>query len=107
MAFDTTTLVNTAMDTLTAQWYNALVTGLGLSPDQFQLYQGPNSAMNTSQEMWNLFNAVPPKSINNYYNPSQINNVFTVSPPNTYRTILVGSGGLISTTRKSINLLIL
>ncbi len=69
-----TTSVNTAMDTLTAQWYNAVVTGLGLSPDQFQLYQGPNSAMNTSQEMWDLFNAVPPKSINSYYNPSQINN---------------------------------
>lgn len=68
------TSVNQAMDTLTAQWYNAVVTGLGLSPDQFQLYQGPNSAMNTSQDMWNLFNAVPPASINNYYNPSQVNN---------------------------------
>ncbi|MGL6370243.1 hypothetical protein ACSZNB_11580 [Aeromonas hydrophila] len=69
-----TTSVNEAMDKLTAQWYNALVTGLGLSPDQFQLYQGPNSAMSTSQDMWNLFNAVPPASINNYYNPSQVNN---------------------------------
>jgi len=69
-----TTAVSLAMDTLTAQWYNAVVTGLGLSPDQFQLYQGPNSAMTTSQEMWNVFNAVPPASINNYYNPSQINN---------------------------------
>lgn len=69
-----TTSVNEAMDKLTAQWYNALVTGLGLSSDQFQLYQGPNSAMSTSQDMWNLFNAVPPASINNYYNPSQVNN---------------------------------
>jgi len=69
-----TTSVNSAMDTLTAQWYNAVVTGLGLSADNFQLYQGPNSAMNTSQDMWNLFNAIPPKSINNYYNPAQLNN---------------------------------
>lgn len=66
--------VATAMDTLTAQWYNAMTTGLGLDPTQFQLYQGPNSLMSTSQEMWNMFNAVPPLSINNYYNPSQINN---------------------------------
>jgi hypothetical protein len=68
------TAVSTAMDTLTAQWYNAMTTGLGLSPDQFQLYQGPNSLMSTSQVMWNMFNAVPPLSINSYYNPSQINN---------------------------------
>ncbi|MGF1735457.1 hypothetical protein [Photobacterium satsumensis] len=66
--------VNSAMDTLTAQWYNAMVTGLGLDPNQFQLYQGPNSLMSTSQDMWNVFNAVPPKSVNNYYNPNQSNN---------------------------------
>jgi len=66
--------VEAAMDTLTAQWYNAMVTGLGLDPEQFQLYQGANSMMSTSQDMWNMFNAVPPKSINNYYNPSQTNN---------------------------------
>ena len=27
-----------AMKTLTQQWYNALVTGLSLSPDSFQLF---------------------------------------------------------------------
>lgn len=65
---------NDAMNTLTAQWYNAVVTGLQLSPDQFQLYQGPNSMASTSQDMWNIFSAVPPNSINNFYNPSQANN---------------------------------
>lgn len=68
--------IQESMDILTAQWYNATVTGLGLSPDQFQLYQGTESVMSTSPEMWAIFNAIPPKSINNYYNPSQ-NNQFT------------------------------
>lgn len=63
-----------AMQTLTAQWYNAVVTGLGLSPQQFQLFQGPGSTPATSQLMWNIFNAVPPNTINNYYDPSQANN---------------------------------
>ncbi len=66
--------VNEAMQDLTAQWYNALVTGLGLSSNSFQLYQGPNSMMSTSQAMWNLFNAVPPATINNYNDPASANN---------------------------------
>jgi hypothetical protein len=65
---------NEAMETLTAQWYNAMITGLGLSNQQFQLYQGPNSMVKTSQDMWNLFNAVPPTSVNNYFDPNQANN---------------------------------
>lgn len=66
--------VNEAMQTLTAQWYNTMVTGLGLSDQQFQLYQGPNSLVTTSQDMWNMFNAVPPKAVNsNYLDPSQSN----------------------------------
>lgn len=63
-----------AMSTLTQQWYNSVITGLGLSPDNFQLYQGAGSTANTSQEMWNMFNTVPPKSINSYFDPAQVNN---------------------------------
>jgi hypothetical protein len=63
-----------AMQTLTEQWYNAVITGLGLSDQQFQLFQGPGSVASTSQIMWNLFNAVPPASLNNYYDPNQANN---------------------------------
>lgn len=66
--------VNEAMQTLTAQWYNALVTGIGVDPEQFQLYQGPNSLMNTSQAMWDMFDTVPPTTANNYYNPGGANN---------------------------------
>ena len=65
---------NTAMQTLTAQWYNALVTGLGLSDQEFQLYQGSNSVVKASQDMWNVFNAVPPTAVNNYNDPVQANN---------------------------------
>ena len=63
-----------AMQTLTAQWYNSVVTGLGLSDQQFQLFQGPGTTPTTSQIMWNLFNAVPPNTVNSYYDPSQANN---------------------------------
>jgi hypothetical protein len=31
---------NQAMETLTAQWYNAVVTGLGLSPSNFNFSRG-------------------------------------------------------------------
>jgi hypothetical protein len=66
---------NEAMQTLTEQWYNAMVTGLGLSAQHFQLYQGSNSIMDTSAKMWDLFNTVPPTSVNNFYNPAQVNNL--------------------------------
>lgn len=66
--------ITDAMTTLTAQWYNSMVTGLGLSDQAFQLYQGPNSMVTTSQAMWNIFNAVPPTSANSYYDPAQVNN---------------------------------
>ncbi len=65
--------VKQAMETLTQQYYNATVTGLGLDPNMFQLYQGNGSSPGTSQEMWNIFNVVPPKTLTNYYDPSQVN----------------------------------
>jgi hypothetical protein len=63
-----------AMQTLTQQWYNALVTGLSLSPNNFQLYQGTQPVGPTSDWLWKIFDAVPPKSVNNSYDPSQSNN---------------------------------
>jgi len=66
--------VQNAMETLTEQWYNAIVTGLSLSPNNFQLFQGTESTGATSDWIWNILDAIPPKSINNYYNPSQTNN---------------------------------
>jgi len=66
--------VQDAMDNLTKQWYNALVNGLHLSSNNFQLYQGGTTTGNESEWIWNILDAVPPKGINNFYNPSQNNN---------------------------------
>jgi hypothetical protein len=65
-----------AMDTLNAQWYNAVVTGCGLDPSTFQLIQGNTPLGSTSEILWNMFDAVPPLSISNFFNPSQ-GNVFS------------------------------
>jgi hypothetical protein len=63
----------TAMETLTAQWYNAVVTGCGLDRTTFQLCQGNVALGSTSEAMWNTFDVVPPLSVTNYLDPSQAN----------------------------------
>jgi hypothetical protein len=65
--------VQQAMETLTAQWYNAVITGCGLDRDTFQLFQGNGTIGSTSENMWNIFDVVPPLSVSHYYNPSQAN----------------------------------
>lgn len=62
-----------AMQTLNAQWYNAVVSGCGLDPATFQLTQGSSPLGTTSEILWEIFDATPPLSISNYYNPSQFN----------------------------------
>lgn len=62
-----------AMETLNAQWYNALTSGLNLDPSTFQLMQGNSVVGSLSETLWSVFNAVPPLSVNNLYNPSQFN----------------------------------
>ena len=65
-----------AMNTLNAQWYNAVVTGCHLEPSTFQLVQGNTPLGSTSEIFWNMLDVVPPLSINNFFNPSQ-GNVFS------------------------------
>lgn len=62
-----------AMNKLTAQWYNAVVNGCHLDPDTFQLIQGATPLGSTSETLWNILDVVPPLSVSNYYNPSQLN----------------------------------
>lgn len=64
------------MNTLTAQWYNAVVAGCKLDPSTFQLVQGNVPVGTTSESIWNCLDVVPPLSVNNFFNPSQ-NNVFS------------------------------
>lgn len=67
------TAAQQAMETLTAQWYNAVVAGCGLDRGTFQLCQGNVAIGSTSETMWNFFDVVPPASVTNFYNPSQAN----------------------------------
>jgi hypothetical protein len=62
-----------AMNTLNAQWYNAVVTGCHLDPASFQLVQGNAPLGATSEALWNILDVVPPLSVSNYFNPSQMN----------------------------------
>jgi hypothetical protein len=56
-----------AMTTLYQQWHNAVVAGLRLDPNTFQLLQ-PNLPLgDTSDQLWSFFNAVPPHSLVSNY----------------------------------------
>lgn len=62
-----------AMSTLTAQWYNAVVAGCKLDQSTFQLFQSNQPVGTTSESLWNILDVVPPLSVNNFFNPSQLN----------------------------------
>lgn len=55
-------------------WFNTLANKMNLSTDQFQLYQGTAMIGNTSDWMWHIFDAIPGKTTDHYYNPQQYNN---------------------------------
>lgn len=58
-----------AMQTLTAQYINALITQLNLSADQFQLTQGEIALDASSQALWAYLDAIPPDSLANNWSP--------------------------------------
>uniref|UniRef100_A0A7C1JDA0 Uncharacterized protein n=1 Tax=Caldilinea aerophila TaxID=133453 RepID=A0A7C1JDA0_9CHLR len=62
-----------AMKTLTEQYYNAIVTQLQLNNQQFQLAQGNIAVGATSQTIWAMMDAIPPKSVVNNWAPGGIN----------------------------------
>lgn len=62
-----------AMTTLTAQWYNAVVSQGGFDRNTFQLVQGTQVIGNTSNKLWQFFDTVPPLTITNYFNPTSFN----------------------------------
>lgn len=61
------------LTSLINQWYNAVVRDCGLDPGTFQLVQGEMAVGTDSSFLWNIFDAVPPVSINHLYDPSQLN----------------------------------
>jgi hypothetical protein len=68
----TTNTADQATQTLTTQWYNAVVQGLNLDSSTFQLVQGTMPLSTTSEQLWQLFDSVPPNTANTHYNPSGI-----------------------------------
>ena len=62
-----------AIELLTKQYYNAVVSGVGLSPMQLQLAQGSVSLGTTSTKIWEMFDSLPPAALNSFFNPSQWN----------------------------------
>lgn len=67
--------VEEAIRSLNKQWYNALVQGLGVDPSMFQLAQGSTSLGYISDNIWEIFDAIPPVSVNNYYDPATHNSL--------------------------------
>jgi len=60
-------------ETLTKQWYDAVVKACKLDPAHFQLAQGNMGIGMLSEDIWNVLNAIPPKSSSIFYDPSQYN----------------------------------
>lgn len=65
--------ISDAMKTLTEQYYNAIVTQLKLSDQQFQLAQGNVALGATSQNIWAMMDAIPPISVVNNWTPGGVN----------------------------------
>lgn len=81
-----------AMKTLTEKWYNTMVAGLNLSPQTFQIYQSNTVLGNLSTDLWAIYDSVPPFSVTNQNQPSQISR-FSDNYSGVINT-LVPSGGL-------------
>ncbi|MCA9033179.1 MAG: hypothetical protein KDA66_20335, partial [Planctomycetaceae bacterium] len=74
---DLAQVANQAMPNLQKQWYNAVVAGLQLDPNLFQLFQTGNPLLtDNSNDLWQICDAVPPNSITHQFNPSQYNKFF-------------------------------
>jgi hypothetical protein len=66
------TAIQDAMNSLNSQWYNALTQQAKLDPSTFQLVQGNMPLGTTSEQLWNIFDAVPPRSVSTFWNPAQL-----------------------------------
>ncbi len=66
----------TAMEELERQWYNAVVTGLGLDMSTFQLVRPTVPLGATSDSLWAYFNNIPPLSLTNNFANSGANRFY-------------------------------
>ncbi len=54
-------------------WYYSLTRHCHLDPNTFQLVQGTQPLGNLSEYIWDIMDAVPPVSLNHYFDPSRAN----------------------------------
>jgi len=52
-----------AMNALQNKWYNAAIKGLGLDANSFQFFQAQRPLGSTSEQLWTVFDSVPPRSL--------------------------------------------
>jgi hypothetical protein len=62
-----------AIKTFTQQYYNALCSAIGASPETFQTAQGSIGLGTTNDMIWQFFDSIPPASINQVFNPGSMN----------------------------------
>lgn len=69
-----------AMGTFNKQWYNTLRAALKaarfpMNPDQLQVVQGATSLGYEDSQIWSMFDAIPPESINHLFDQMQYNSL--------------------------------
>ena len=75
---ENTTVLSTdeAVIKLQNKWYNVITNALHLDSNTFQLIQSNLPVGSTSKFLWDMFNAIPPESVTQYFNGSQWNNFY-------------------------------
>jgi hypothetical protein len=74
---------DTTTATINAQWFNAIITALKLSPDEFQIAQGDLVLPQSTANFWEMCDQTPEASVAQYYTPGTL-----VNFSSQYRTIL-------------------
>lgn len=62
----------TVLDTVNAKWYNTLAKELNLSVEEFQLCQGDVILPRTTDELWDMMDALPADTVIQYYSPDTL-----------------------------------
>lgn len=71
------------LSTLNQQWYNAVTQALNLDETKFQLIQGSMAVQPNSSTLWSFFDAIPPLSLTQKFDPSGYNSLFS-----TYNSVI-------------------
>ena len=78
LAFTAPSPASAILTTLSEQWYNTVVSSLGLDQTKFQLMQGALATGTTSLSIWNFFDAIPPLSLTQQFDPGGYNSLSSI-----------------------------